>query len=139
MLRVAVTVALVAGCWTSARSPAPPAPPPPPAKREATETYDQSTPRAALRSFLRAVEAERYDVVLRFVPNRYRETMTVAKVREQFLGTHAETTQDIVRRLRENVNAPIQETGDRAEMPYGDRHVVQFTREDGVWRLKDLD
>ena len=42
--------------------------------------YDQSTPKAALRSFIRAYRLERWDVMLRFVPNSYREKMTKEKM-----------------------------------------------------------
>src|SRR5688572_7467237 len=35
--------------------------------------YEQSTPQAALRSFIRAFRLERFDVMLRYVPNSYRE------------------------------------------------------------------
>ncbi|HEY6039192.1 MAG TPA: hypothetical protein VIV58_33145, partial [Kofleriaceae bacterium] len=48
--------------------------------------YDQSTPKAALRSFLRAYRLERWDVMLRFVPNAYREKMDPAKMKMQFTG-----------------------------------------------------
>ena len=41
----------------------------PPIASNVVDFYDQSTPRAALRSFVRAMERERYDVVLRMVPN----------------------------------------------------------------------
>ena len=34
--------------------------------------YDQSTPKAALRSFIRAYRLERWDIMLRFVPSSYR-------------------------------------------------------------------
>ncbi|HEY4175578.1 MAG TPA: hypothetical protein VGM90_02040, partial [Kofleriaceae bacterium] len=37
--------------------------------------YDQTSPKAALRSFIRAYRLERWDVMLRFVPDAYREKM----------------------------------------------------------------
>ena len=48
--------------------------------------YDQSTPKAALRSFIRAYRLERWDIMLRFVPNQYREKMDAAKMKAQFTG-----------------------------------------------------
>jgi hypothetical protein len=36
------------------------------------EAWGQATPRAAVRTFIRALDARRYDVVLRLVPDRYR-------------------------------------------------------------------
>ena len=35
--------------------------------------YDQTTPKAALRSFIRAYRLERWDIMLRFVPTQYRD------------------------------------------------------------------
>src|SRR5688500_4025192 len=43
--------------------------------------YDQTSPRTALRSFLRAYRLERWDVMLRFVPDKYREKMDAEKMR----------------------------------------------------------
>jgi len=34
---------------------------------------------------------------------------------------------------------PIIERGNDARMGYGDRFEVKFVKEDGVWKLKDLD
>jgi hypothetical protein len=43
------------------------------------EFYPQDTPGRTLRSFVRAVELKRYDVVLRFAPSEWRKQMTEAK------------------------------------------------------------
>src|SRR5215470_9293592 len=52
--------------------------------------YDQSTPKAALRSFIRAYRLERWDIMLRFVPNTYREKMDAKKMQAQFTGPSRE-------------------------------------------------
>lgn len=101
--------------------------------------YDQSTPRNALRSFLRAYHLERWDVMLRFVPNAYREKMDANKMREQFTGPSKEQMENLIRTLEANVDEPIIERGNDAKMNYGDRFKVEFTKEDGAWKLKDLD
>jgi len=101
--------------------------------------YDQSTPRNALRSFLRAYELERWDMMLRFVPNTYREKMDVTKMKAQFTGPSKEQMQNLVQTLQANVDEPIVERGNDARMSYGDRFTVQFVKEDGAWKLKDLD
>jgi hypothetical protein len=101
--------------------------------------YDQSTPRNALRSFLRAYRLERWDVMLRFVPNTYREKMDVAKMKAQFTGPSREQMENLVNTLEANVDEPIVERGNDARMSYGDRFTVQFVKEDGAWKLKDLD
>lgn len=101
--------------------------------------YSQDTPRDTLRSFLRAHRLERWDVMLRFVPNQYRERMDEALLRRQFEGEHREEMAERMKALEANIDAPITDKGDEARMPYGDRHEVIFVREDGVWKIQDLD
>ncbi len=101
--------------------------------------YDQSTPRNALRSFLRAYHLERWDIMLRFVPNAYREKMDVEKMKAQFTGPSKEPMMNLAMALEANVDEPIIERGNDAKMSYGDRFEVRFVKEDGVWKLKDLD
>ncbi len=99
--------------------------------------YDQSTPRAALRSFVRAIERRRYDVVLRFVPNADREGMTEERLREAWEGPSREAIARLVENLRANLDNPITRTGDHATMPYGDRFTAELLFEDGVWKVQD--
>jgi hypothetical protein len=101
--------------------------------------YDQSTPRDALRGFLRAYRLERWDVMMRFVPNAYREKMDEAKMKAQFTGPSREQLENLINTLEANIDEPITERGNDARMSYGDRFSVQFVREDGLWKLKDLD
>lgn len=101
--------------------------------------YDQSTPRSALRGFLRAYRLERWDIMLRFVPSAYREKMDEAKMKAQFTGPSREQIENLINTLEANVEEPIVERGNDARMSYGDRFNVQFVREDGLWKLKDLD
>src|SRR3954470_155806 len=101
--------------------------------------YDQSTPKAALRSFIRAYRLERWDVMLRFVPNSYREKMNAQKMQAQFSGPSREQMENLINTLEANVDEPITERGNDARMSYGDRYTVQFLKEDGAWKLKDLD
>ena len=101
--------------------------------------YDQSTPKAALRSFIRAYRLERWDVMLRFVPNSYREKMNAQKMQAQFTGPSREQMENLINTLEANVDEPITERGNDARMSYGDRYTVQFLKEDGAWKLKDLD
>ena len=101
--------------------------------------YDQSTPKAALRSFIRAFRLERWDIMLRFVPNQYREKMDVAKMKAQFTGASKDKMETLMNTLEANVDEPIIERGNDARMSYGDRYEVKFVKEDGVWKLKDLE
>jgi hypothetical protein len=100
--------------------------------------YDQSTPKAALRSFIRAYRLERWDIMLRFVPNQYREKMDVAKMKAQFTGASKEAMETLMSSLEANVDETITERGNDARMQYGDKYEVKFVREDGLWKLKEL-
>jgi hypothetical protein len=102
--------------------------------------YDQSSPRAALRSFLRAYRLGRFDVMLRFVPERYRTRMDAAKMKAQFQGPSKEAMATLMDMLEANVEEPIlEERAGEARLSYGENLEVKFVREDGLWKLKDLD
>lgn len=106
---------------------------------DVVDFYGQSTPRVALRSFVRAMERRRYDVVLRLVPERDREGTTVEGMAEAWEGDGREEVERLLAALRASLDNPIEEVGDRATMGYGDRFRVQFVREDGVWLIDDPD
>jgi hypothetical protein len=101
--------------------------------------YDQATPRSALRGFLRAYRLERWDMMMRFVPNAYREKMDVAKMKAQFTGPSKDQMESLINTIEANIDEPIIERGNDARMSYGDRFNVQFVKEDGAWKVKDLD
>jgi hypothetical protein len=101
--------------------------------------YDQSSPKSALRSFLRAFRLERWDIMLRFVPDQYREKMDAAKMKAQFLGASKDKMEILMSTLEANVDEPIVERGNDARMSYGEKYEVKFQKEDGVWKLKDLE
>ena len=101
--------------------------------------YDQSSPKAALRSFLRAYRLERWDIMLRFVPNAFREKMDPKKMQAQFTGGSKDQMETLMNTLEANVDEPISERGNDARMTYNDRFTVQFVKEDSAWKLKDLD
>ncbi len=101
--------------------------------------YDQTSPRSTLRSFIRAYRLERWEVMLRFVPDKYREKMDVEKMKVQFQGANKEQMQVLMNMLEANVDEPIVEKGNEARMSYGERYEVKFIREDGTWKMKDLD
>jgi len=105
----------------------------------AVDFYDQSSPRAALRSFVRAMERRRYEVVLRFVPDADREGMTIEHMQRAWEGEAREEVERLVVALRENLDRPIEVVGDRATMSYGDSQSVQFVREGGAWKIEDPD
>jgi hypothetical protein len=105
------------------------------------DVWSQKTPRAALRSFVRALSRRRYDVALRLVPSRYRAGLSAEKLRDYWEGDRKAENAKLLERLRAAVAAgtPIVEVGDEAHMPYGERYEVRFVREDGAWKIEDPD
>jgi len=101
--------------------------------------YSHATPREALRSFIRAYNLKRWKVMLRYVPNKYRKRMNVDKMRKQFDGDNRESVASMMSMLEANLEQPIQDKGNEARMPYGDHYEVKFLREEGQWKIQDLD
>ena len=77
--------------------------------------------------------------MLRFVPNQYREKMDVPKMKAQFTSGSKDKMDQLMNTLEANVDEPIIERGNDARMSYGEKYEVKFVKEDGVWKLKDLD
>jgi hypothetical protein len=103
----------------------------------AFEPWGQGTPRAALRTFVRALAARRYDVMLRLVPNRYRGELTAEKLRQYWEQEHKDDRATLLDRLRGASGAPIAETGEEAHMPYGPGLEARFVKEDGRWKIEE--
>jgi hypothetical protein len=103
------------------------------------EAWGQKTPRAALRSFVRALERRRYDVVLRLAPTSRRAGLSVAGLRDFWEGAHKVENAERLARLKASLDAPIVETGDEARMPYGATDEARLVREDGDWKIEDPD
>jgi hypothetical protein len=119
----------------------------------AIDRYGQATPRQALVGFLRAFERSRYDVLIRYVPDREREgrgdamwgseassvQLTAAKLKAEWTGEQKEYISSIVQAIKSALpTAQIEQTEDRAAMPYGAGGTVLFVREGGVWKIEDL-
>jgi len=99
--------------------------------------YDQSTPRAALRAFVRALERKRYDVIMRLIPNADKEGITSDRLEAAWSGDGRKELERLVHNLREHLEDPIEVAGDRATMPYGDQMRAQLVRENGLWKVED--
>lgn len=99
--------------------------------------FSQHSPRAALRSFVRAVSARRYDVLLRFVPERQRKLVTERALQAFWEGPGSEARKPLMNALQRSLDAPIDEDGNHARLQlagYGD---LRFIRENGVWKVED--
>jgi hypothetical protein len=103
------------------------------------EAWGQGTPRAAVRTLIRALDERRYDIVLRLVPSRYRAGLSVEKLRAYWEGPRKEDNRALLAELRAAAKAPIVEAGDEARLPYPPDREVRLVREDGQWKVEDLD
>jgi hypothetical protein len=103
------------------------------------ELYAQDTPRHAIQGFVRAVERKRYDVVMRYVPDAHREGLDATKLQSAWEGHEKEEIQQVVLALKQALpTATIEETGERATMPYG-AGTMQLVREHGLWKIENFD
>jgi hypothetical protein len=99
--------------------------------------YDQSTPRAALRAFVAAMERKRYDVVMRLIPSADKEGITADRMEQAWSGEERESVERMINSLREHIDDPIEVIGNHATMPYGEHARVQFVREGNDWKIED--
>ena len=101
--------------------------------------YSQESPRDALRSFVRAYRLKRWDIMLRFIPDAYRELMDEEKLRRQFEGDTRDDIDATMQRLEASMDEEIKDNGNQARMRYGDGSEIEFVREGELWKIKDLD
>ena len=100
------------------------------------EFYAQDSPRAALDSFIRAVERSRWDVLYALMPEADREGLDAATLGKNLEGQIEELTR-IVALLKASRELPIEIVGERATMPYGESFTARFVQENGVWKVED--
>ncbi|GAB4110623.1 MAG: hypothetical protein OHK0013_46510 [Sandaracinaceae bacterium] len=105
---------------------------------DVADYYGRDTPRETVRSFVRAVTRRRYDVVVSLLPAAERSRITPEQLQAQWEGEGREEIARLLAALRGALaEAPVQETGDRAVLPYGDRFRVVLVREGGLWCIED--
>jgi hypothetical protein len=105
------------------------------------DLYAQDTPRHAVTGFVRAIERKRYDVVMRYVPEGHLEGLDAAKLRAAWEGSERSEIEQVVAALRQalaSASVAIEETGERATMPYGSG-TLQLVREHGLWKIENFD
>lgn len=110
------------------------------------DLYGQDTPRKALRAFLRAYDKRRWDILLRLVPDSKKAPddkappLDEAKLKDSWEGPQREDMQRVVSAIRAALpDAAIEETGERAAMPYGASGTVLLVRERGLWKIEEFD
>lgn len=114
------------------------------ANLSALDLYSQVEPLAALRSFVRAFEAERYDVLLRFVPEAEREGLTEAQLKQAWQGRQRDDMLALVDALKASLPmAKAEQYGNRATVAYGtgitgaygSGGTVELLEENGLWKI----
>jgi len=105
----------------------------------AIDLYAQDSPRHAVQGFVRALERKRYDVILRYVPDAHKEGLDAAKLKSSWEGHDKDEMVQVLSALKQALpTASIEETGERAAMPYG-AGTLQLVRERGLWKIEDFD
>lgn len=105
----------------------------------AIDLYSQRTPEAAVRSFLRAYENRRYDVLLKFVPDDQREGTTAAELKKAWDGEERADMDRLTGALKASLpTAKVELFGDRASLAFGAGGSVELVRERGLWKIEDL-
>jgi hypothetical protein len=103
------------------------------------DLYAQDTPRHTIQGFIRAIEQKRYDVVMRYVPDAHKEGLDATKLKNAWEGPQKEEIDQKIPALKQALSAgSIEETGDRATMPYGPG-AIQLVREHGLWKIENFD
>ncbi|HQY63355.1 MAG: hypothetical protein IPF92_22820 [Myxococcales bacterium] len=101
--------------------------------------YAQDTPKHVVMGFVRALERRRFDVVLRYIPDAHREGFDAERLKKAWEGPDKEEMLHVLTALKQALpTASIEETGDRATMPYG-AGTLQLVRERGLWKIEDFD
>jgi hypothetical protein len=107
--------------------------------RDPLDLYPQRAPDEALRSFIRAVERKRWDVVLRFIPQHFRSTITADTLKERWEGAGAGELKAQLLVVKSHLDEPMELAGDEARLPVGERKQVKLVREEGLWRVETLE
>jgi hypothetical protein len=104
----------------------------------AVDLYAQDSPRHAIQGFVRALERKRYDIVMKYVPEGHQEGLDATKLKDSWEGHEKEEMEQVLAALKQALpTASIEETGERATMPYG-AGTIQLVREHGLWKIEDF-
>lgn len=108
-------------------------------REDPTLVYDQSTPRAALRSLVRASLQRRWDVLLGLAPERYRLGLSEDDLRRAWTeGEYAGALQAARDRLLARLGEPILADAHEAVLDLGGGDVARLEREGQRWVVVDF-
>lgn len=104
-----------------------------------TLVYDQSSPRAALKSLVRASQMERWDVLLGLAPERYRLGLSEDDLRRAWSeGEYASALKAARDRLVWHLAEPIASDAHEAVLDLGDGEAAHLEREGPRWVVVDF-
>lgn len=104
-----------------------------------TLVYDQSSPRAALRSLVRASGLQRWDVLLALAPERYRLGLAEDDLRRAWTeGDYASALKAARERLAQHLAEPIVQDAHEAVLDLGDGEAAHLEREGSRWVVVDF-
>lgn len=105
----------------------------------ALELYPQTEVGEALTSFVRAYDRNRYDILLRFVPDSQLVGMDEKVLRTAWEGEQKAEMDAVVEGIRVSLANPrIELVGERATMAYEGDGTVELVLEQGVWKIEDF-
>jgi hypothetical protein len=105
----------------------------------AIDLYSQETPEATLASFVRAFDNQRYDVLLRFVPESKREGLSAEQLKRAWEGEQRQQIEQLTQALEASLpNLRVEVLGTRATVAYGAGGTVELVHELGAWRIEDF-
>lgn len=106
------------------------------AELSAIDLYSQATPVSTVRSFVKAFEQRRYDVLLRFVPDSEKEGLTAKQLESAWGGPQKQEMTDLVAALSAALpTAKAEQYGDKASVAYGSGGTVELVEEGGLWKI----
>lgn len=105
----------------------------------ALDVYGQASPVAALQSFVRAFDNQRYDVLMRFVPDSKRQGLSEEQLKEAWQGEQREQVERLTQALKASLpNLRVELLGTRATVSYGAGGTVELVHEQGAWKIEDF-
>ncbi len=103
------------------------------------DVYDRSSPRAAVRAFVRALERRRWDLIWEMAPRTVRAGTTPQDIEGAWQGRGEDALRRWVAALREALDGPIERRGDVASVSYGGGRLLRLVREEGLWCIEEPD
>ena len=104
-----------------------------------SELFPDGSPRDALRSFLRALDLERWEIVAGFAPRRFREELTPDAVRRAWTGGPESSELQLARDfLRAGLSGPLFSDAHSATLMLAGDRAAHLEREGAHWVVVDI-